>query len=148
MVAALLIVCLDWRRKTRKENNYFEGYASLREEIEDYNVYEDFDETDGPTFLPQQIAPAYYDLFGRHLNQETEATCTFAPNTSWEGAVELPEALRELVRRVISVPEESLPPSAALELLVMAAISIGVCLDGMGSLNQEWVKLCILALSF
>jgi hypothetical protein len=135
-MAALPIVYLGQRRETYEQYDSFEGYALLQEGAEDYGSYEYFDETDGPTFLPQQLAPAYYDIFEGHLNQDTKAACTFTPNVSWENAVELPEALRELVRWAISVPEESLPPSVASELLAIAAISIGVCLDGMGNWDQ------------
>jgi len=71
------------------------------------------------------------------LNKNTEAAFTLTPNVSWESAVEPPEALRELARWAISVPVDSLLPSTAPELLVMAAISIGVCLDGMKSWNQD-----------
>ena len=127
---------LGQRQETHQRDS-FEGYTSLREESGDYDAHENFDETDGPTFLPQQLAPAYYDLYEGHLNQDTKAACTFTPNVSWENAVGPPEVLHELVRWGISIPEESLSPSVASELLAMAAISIGVCLDGMESWNQE-----------
>ena len=137
MITAFPALYLGKRREIHEQYNSSQGYPLLREGNEDYDAYEKFDETDGPTFLPQQLAPAYYDLYEGHLNQDTKEACTFTPNVSWENAVEPPEALRELVRWVVSIPEESLPPSVASELLAMAAVSIGVCLDGMGSWNEE-----------
>ena len=108
-----------------------------REEIEDYDALENSDETDGPTFLPQHLAPSYPDLFEGNLSQEIKATWTPVPNVSWWDAVEPPEALRGLVRWAISTPEESLPPFVASELLALAAISIGVHAGGMENWNQE-----------
>ena len=137
MMAAIPIPYLSRRPETHEQINPFEGYRLLRERIEDCHTYETFDETDGPTFLPQQLTPAYYDLFEGHPNKETREACTFTPNASWENAVELPEALREFVSWMISDPWESLSPSAASELLAIAAISIGVSLDGMGNWNEE-----------
>lgn len=137
MITAFPALYLGKRREIHEQHNSLEGYPLLREGSEDHDAYENSDETDGPTFLPQQLAPAYYDLYEGHLNQDTKEACTFTPNVSWENAVEPPEALRELVRWVVSIPEESLPPSVASELLAMAAISIGVCLDGIGSWSQE-----------
>lgn len=134
--AALPILYLGQIRETH-EHDSFEGYALLRGGSEDYDVYEEFDETDDPTFLPQHLAPAYHDLYEENLDQDTKAACTFTPNVSWENAVEPSEALHELIRWASSIPEESLPPSVAPELLAMAAVSIEVCLDGMGSWNQE-----------
>lgn len=109
----------------------------LQEGDEDCDTCEKFDETDGPTFLPQQSLLSYHDIFGGSLNENTKATLTFIPDVSWGSVVEPPEALRELVHWAISVPGESLPPSVAPELLAMAAISIGVCPDGMKSWNQD-----------
>jgi len=105
--------------------------------VEDRYTYENFDETDGPTFLPQQPVSGHYDIFGGSLSEEMKATSTYTPGVSWEGAIEPQKAMRELVRLAVSVPGESLQPSAAVELLAMAAISIGVCLDGMGDWNRD-----------
>ena len=136
-MAALPILYLGQRRETHEQNDSFEGYALLREGSKDYDGYEDIDETDGPTFLPQHVAPAYYDLYEGNLDQDTKAACTFTRNVSWENVVEPPEALNELIRWATSIPEESLSPSVAPELLALAAVSIEVCLDGMESWNQE-----------
>ena len=135
-MAAIPIPYLCQRRETHGQTNSFDGYGLLREGIKDLHTCETFDETDGPTFLPQQPTPAYYDPFEVHSNKETKTACIFTPNVSWENAVELPEALRELIRWVVSDPGEPLSPSAASELLAIAAISIGVCLDGIGNWNE------------
>ena len=124
-------------RQVQKQNNPSEGYALLRERTEDCDIYEIWDETDGPTFLPQQPAPVLRDIFEWPLDKEIKAASTFTPDVSWKDAIESPAALRELVCWAISVPEESLPPSVASELLDVAATSVGVHLDGMGSWNQE-----------
>ena len=135
-VAAFPILYPGQRRESHEQHNSFEGYA-LREGSVDYDAYENFDETDGPTFLPQHLAPAYYDLYEGHLDQDTKAACTFTTDVSWENVVEPPEALHGLVRWAISIPKESLHPSVTSELLAMAAVSIGVCLDGMENWDQE-----------
>lgn len=134
-MATLPIAYLLWRRKIHQQNNSSEGYTLLQEGIEDFDTYENFDETDGPTFLAQHPAPVYYGIFGGPLSEEAKAAFTFAQDVSWKTGP--PEALRELVHWATSVPGESLPPSVASELLVMAAISIGVCPDGMGGWTKE-----------
>lgn len=136
-MAALPLPYLLHRRETRQQNNHLRDYVLCREEIDDYDARESFDETDGPTFLPQQLAPSYSDLFEGNLSLETKAACTFAPNVSWWDVVEPPEAFHELVRWAVSTPEESLPPFIASELLAMAAISIGMRPDGMEDWDQE-----------
>jgi len=125
------------RRKSLEQNNSGEEYALEREGYEDYYPRWGFDETDGPTFLPQQHPLSYYDIYGGTWNENTKAALTLTPDLSWGNVVEPPEALRELVRWAISVPGESITPSVALELLATAAISIGVCPDGMKSWNQD-----------
>jgi len=135
MMVTLPIVYLLYRRKVREQNNPSEGYTLLQEGIEDRDTYENLDETDGPTFLAQYPAPAYHSIFGGPLSEDAKAGFTFAPDVSWK--IEPPEALGELVHWATSVPGESLPPSVASELLAMAAISIGVTLDGMGSWTKE-----------
>ena len=131
------ISSMTQKRETRAQNNSSERHALLQERIEDCDTYENFDETDGPTFLPQRPPHLYYDLFGGSLDKETKAASTFSPDVSWKYAIEPSEALRELVHRAISVPGEPLPPSMAPEVVAMAAISIGVCPDGMGGWNPE-----------
>lgn len=128
---------LSDRRKIHEQSNSSGGYALLQEGIDDCDTYENLDETDGPTFLPQRLPHAYCDIFGGPLTEETKAASTFAMDVSWKNAIEPPEALDELVRWAISVPEESLPPPVAHEVLVMAAITVGACPGGMGCWNQE-----------
>jgi len=125
------------RRETHAQSNSFEGYALLQEGVEDCDTYENLDETDGPTFLPQRPSHPYYDIFGGPLDKGIKAASTFTPAVSWKYAIEPPETLREFVRWAIPAPGESLPPSVATEVLAMAAISIGVCPDGMGGWNLE-----------
>ena len=125
---------MDQRREIQAQSNSSERYALLQE---DYDSCDNFDETNGPTFLPQRPPHAYYDIFGGPLNKDIKAASTFTPDVSWKYAIEPPESLRELVHRVISVPGEPLPSSVAPEVLAMAAISVGVCPDGMGGWNPE-----------
>jgi len=136
-MAIIPVYQLYQRRKVHEWDDSSEGYTLLPEGVEDRGTCENFDETDGPTFLPQHHPLSYHDIFNGSLNEDVKAASAFVPDVSWERAVEPPEALRELARWAISVPAESLPPSAAPELLAMAAISIGVCPDGMKSWNQE-----------
>ena len=136
-ILAVLLPSLAPRRKACEQDYSAEKYALLHERTEHYDTYEKFDETNGPTFLPQQPIPAYHDIFGGPINEEVKAACTFTPKISWEDTIETSGAFRELVRWAISVPTESLRPSVAAELLAIAAISIGVCLDGMDDWDQE-----------
>ena len=132
-MATIPILYLSERRKIHERHGSSEGRPLLHGRIEDCDTYEKFDETDGPTFLPQRPSPVFYDIFGGPLNEEAKAASTFIPDASWDDAVGPSEALHELIRWAVSAPEESLPPSVASEVLAMAAISIGVCPDGMGS---------------
>jgi len=136
-ILAVLFPFLALRRKVCEQDYSTEEYALLHERTKGYDTYEKVDETDGPTFLPQQPVPAYYDIFGGSIDEEVKAACAFTPKVSWEDTIETSGAFRELVRWAISVPTESLRPSVAAELLAIAAISIGVCLDGMDDLNQD-----------
>ena len=43
----------------------------MQEEIEDRDTYEDLDETDNPTFLPQRPPIAHYNIFEGLWNKET-----------------------------------------------------------------------------
>ena len=61
--AVLPLPYLLRRRETHEQNNHPRDYMLCREEIDGYDTRESFDETDGPTFLPQQLAPLYSDLF-------------------------------------------------------------------------------------
>lgn len=134
-MAVIPIIHLVHRRKIHEQRNSPGRHTLLQEGVEGYDTYENFDETGGPTFLPQRSSLAYYDIFGGPLNEDTKAASTFTSNISWGDAVEPPEALRELLLWAISVHGEPLPSSVASEVLTMAAISIGVCpdIDGTGS---------------
>lgn len=136
IVGVIPISCLAGRREIRAQGNSSEGYTLLREGAEDCETDEDFDETYGPTFLPQRPSHLYYDIFDGPLNKEIKAASTLTPAVSWKYAIEPPEVLREVVHWAISAPGESLPPPVAPEVLAKAAVSIGVCPDGMG-LNPE-----------
>ena len=135
--AVLSIPYLGQRRQTHERTTSPEGYALLHEGIEDYDTHEEFDETDGPTFLPQRPFPVYHDIFGGPLSKEAEAASAPTPRVSWEGAVGPSETLRELVHWAVSAPGEFLPPYVAPEVLAVAANSIGVCPDGMESWDPE-----------
>ncbi|KAF9785815.1 hypothetical protein BJ322DRAFT_1107705 [Thelephora terrestris] len=128
------------------ERGYSTGpYPSSHEQTGNHDTYEKFDETDGPTFLPQQPFSACYDIFGGSLNEELKVASTFTPKTSWEETIETSGAFCELVRWAISVPTESLRPSVAAELLAIAAVSIGVCIDGMDDQNQDAQYTCLVS---
>ena len=132
------LVIVAPRRKTHEQRTpSSEGYTLLQERTEDGDTHEESDEADGPTFLPQQPFPAHHDIFGGPLSKETEATSVSTSCVSWEGAVGPSETLRELVHWAISAPGESLPPHVTPEVLATAAISIGVCPDGMESWDPE-----------
>ena len=118
------------------QNKSSEQHSLLQERIEDDDRHENFDETDGPTFLPQRPLYPYYDIFGGALDEEVRAASTLTPDASWKYVIEPPEALHELVQWVISTHGEPLPPVAP-EVLAMAAISIGACPDDMGDWNPE-----------
>ena len=129
---------ISQRRETHEQcTTSPEGYTLLHEGIEDGDTHGESDETDEPTFLPQRPFPAHHDTFGGPLSKETEATSVSTSCVSWEGAVGPSETLRELVHWAISAPGESLPPHVTPEALAMAAISIGVCPDGMESWDPE-----------
>ena len=134
-LAALLVPSLALRRVIREGCGSTERYALSYKRAE--GCESDLDETDGPTFLPQQPFAAYYDIVGEYPNEGANIASTFTPRVSWEKTIETPEALDELVRWGISAPSESLRPSVTAELLAIAAISIGVRLDGMGEWDYE-----------
>jgi len=137
IMGAIPVSSMARRRETHTKSSSSERYALLQGGIEDCDTYENFDETDGPTFLPQRPPHQYYDIFGGALDKEIKAASTLTQGVSWKHAIEPPEALRELLHWMISVPGESLPPSVAPEVLAMAATSIGVCPDGMGGWDPE-----------
>jgi hypothetical protein len=70
----------------------------MQEEIEDRDTYEDLDETDDPTFLPQRPPIAHYNVFEGLLNKETNRVFTIAPGVPWRNAAELPKAFHGSVR--------------------------------------------------
>lgn len=137
-VNALATLLSSFRNRARHGwSDPAEGCAFPHEEGKNYGTHEGFDETDGPSFLPQQPVFPYCDVFGRHLSEELKAALTFTPGVSWENTIEPQEVMRELILWAISVPAESLQPSVAAEVLALAALSIGVCLDRMEDGNQE-----------
>lgn len=136
-LAAFLIPSLVLGRATHQQGSLIERHAPLQGDSDDYDAYDNFDETDGPTFLPHPPVSSYHDISGGFLSEEKKAVITFTPTVSWKNTIETSEKLRRLVRWVISVPVESLQPSMVTEMLAIAAISIGVHLDGMGGWSQE-----------
>jgi hypothetical protein len=136
-LAAFVVPSFVLGREIYLQGNYIKGDASLQEGSEDYDTYESFDETDGPTFLPQQPVPTYYNVPGGFLSEEMKAVIAFTPAVSWKNTIEPSEELHELVRWAVSIPAESLKSSMAVEMLTIAAISIGIPLDGMDGWNQE-----------
>jgi len=137
IMGVIPISSMTQRREIHAQNNPPERYGLLQEKVEDCDTYESFDGTDGPTFLPQRPPHLYCDLFGEPLDKEIKAASTLIPDVSWKYAIEPSEALREVVHQAISVPGEPLPPSAAPEVLAMAAISIGVHPNGIGGWDPE-----------
>lgn len=95
-VAIVPILYLGQRRKIHERCSSSEGYALLQEGIEDCDIHENLDETDGPTFLSQRPPLVYYDIFGGPLNEETKAASTFTSDISWKYTVDPSEVLHEL----------------------------------------------------
>lgn len=137
IVATIVVPSFILRQKNLEQGCSTRGRVSLHEGIEDYDSCRNFDETDGPTFLPQQPIPAYHDIFGRFPSEGLKTALALTPETSWENTIETPEAFGKMVRWAIAAPEESLGPSVVAEVFAIAAISIGVCLDGMSDWNQD-----------
>jgi len=130
ILATIVVPSFVLRRKYLEQGCSTRGRVSLHEGTNP-------DETDGPTFLPQQSIPACYDIFGRSPSEGLKAEMALTPEASWENAIETPEAFGKMVRWANTAPAESLEPSVVAEVLAIAAISIGVCLDGMDDWNQE-----------
>lgn len=141
-LAVFLIPSFVLGRDAYQRHNSIENYTPPQEDSEGY---ENFDETDGPTFLPQRPVSASYSIPQGFLHEEIKAAITFTSAVSWKNAIEPSETLHELVRWAVSVPEESLQPSIAVETLTTAATSIGVRVDGMDDWSQEWVYRCTLS---
>lgn len=137
ILATVVVPSFVLRRKFLEQGCSTRGRVLLHEGIEDRDSYENFDETDGPTFLPQQPILVYCDISGRTPSEGLKAALASMPEASWENTIETPEAFGKLVRWAITAPEESLEPSVVAEVLAIAAISIGVCLDGMDDWNEE-----------
>lgn len=132
-LAALLIPSLIARPGIYERGDPTESCAFLHKEAGDYDAYENVGEANSP----QHPISAYYNTLGGPLSDELGAAYTVTPRVSWENTIETPDALRELVCWAVSVPAETLQPSVTAELLAMAAISIGVSLDGMDDLTQD-----------
>lgn len=137
ILAAFLVPSFVLGREMYQQGKPIKRDTPPQENGADYDTHKNFDETDGPTFLPQQPAFPYYHISAGLFSEEMKAAVTLIPTISWENTIEPSEALRELVRWAASAPTESLQPPVAAEMLTIAAISIGVQLDGVNDWNQE-----------
>ena len=137
ILATFVVPSLLLGREIPQQGDSIKRSVPPQEGSEGYNTYKNSDETDFPTFLPQQSVPACYDISRGSLGEEIKAAVIFTPAVSWKNTSEPSETLRGLVRWAVSVPAESLQPPLAAEMLTIAAISIGVRLDGMDDWDQE-----------